>query len=277
MKTLLTATTASAIALAPLAATAADCTNTAWTRVMESGTLTVGVKADYKPWGYRDTDGAIIGLEPDLAQMVADTMGVDLELVAVQSSNRMQFLEQGRTDLMIATMSDRQDRREIVGIPQPTYYSSGTNIIVPKALGVTEWAELEGRPVCGIQGAFYNKNVEERYGATIVAFGGASEAKQALLDRKCIGFVYDDTSLVTTLAEDGWDAFEMPLVTEDVNPWGLAVPKDEETCVFGRFMSGMIYNWHKDGTIAELEAKWGIPATDYIADQHEHFADWLAQ
>ena len=47
-----------------------------------------------------------------MAQEVADTLGVELELVAVQSSNRMQFLEQGKIDPMIATMSDRKDRRD---------------------------------------------------------------------------------------------------------------------------------------------------------------------
>ena len=46
----------------------------------------------------------------------------------------MQFLEGGRIDLMIATMSDRTDRREIVGIVGPNYYSSGTNVMTPKAL-----------------------------------------------------------------------------------------------------------------------------------------------
>ena len=65
-------------------------------------------------------------------------MGVSLELVPVQSSNRMQFLEQGKIDMMIATMSDRADRREIVGIPGPNYYTSGTNVMAPKALGFSE-------------------------------------------------------------------------------------------------------------------------------------------
>ena len=110
---------------------------------MERGKLVVGVKADYKPWGYRDESGAIVGMEVDMAQAVADAMGVELETVAVQSSNRMQFLEQSKIDLMIATMSDRPDRREIVGIVQPNYYTSGTNIMSPKALGI----KVSGRQV----------------------------------------------------------------------------------------------------------------------------------
>jgi hypothetical protein len=100
-----------------------------------------------------------------MANDVAAKMGVDIELVAVQSSNRMQFLEQGKIDLMIATMSDRKDRRELVGIVGPNYYTSGTNVMSPKALGLTEWEDLRDKPVCGKQGAFYNQIVEQRYGA----------------------------------------------------------------------------------------------------------------
>ncbi|MEL7012082.1 MAG: transporter substrate-binding domain-containing protein, partial [Pseudomonadota bacterium] len=132
-------TAVSSVALAAFSTTAAmaECTNERWNAVMERGTLIVGVKADYKPWGFRDESGNIVGMEIDMAADVARAMGVELELVAVQSSNRMQFLEQGKIDLMIATMSDRADRREIVGIVGPNYYTSGTNVMSPKALGLT--------------------------------------------------------------------------------------------------------------------------------------------
>lgn len=263
------------VALTASAASAAECTNDTWNRVMDAGKIVVGVKADYKPWGYRDTSGELVGMEIDMAKDVAETMGVDLELVAVQSSNRMQFLEQGKIDLMIATMSDRADRREIVGIVGPNYYTSGTNLLAPKELNFTSWNELAGRPVCGKQGAFYNQIVEERYDAKIVAFTGNAEAKQAVRDKKCVGFVYDDSSIMSDLASGEWEGYEMPLTSEDDNPWALAVPKAEQTCVFGRFMSGMQYNWHRDGTLVALEKKWGIQPTAYLANQKVRFKDWL--
>lgn len=247
----------------------AACTNDVWNKVMESGKITVGVKADYKPWGYRSTDGSIIGMEADMAQSVADTMGVELELMAVVSSNRMQFLEQGQIDLMIATMTDRPDRREIVGIVGPNYYTSGTNVMSPKQLAFTEWTDLSGKPVCGIQGAFYNQIVEDRYGVEVVAFAGTAEAKQALRDKKCVAFVYDDSSIGSDISSGNWDDFEMPLASEDDSPWALAVPKAEENCVFGAFMKGMQYQWHVDGTLIELEEKWGIKPTSFLQKQRD--------
>jgi len=104
---LLVAAAASAMLLGSVGASA-ECTNDVWNKVMDRGKLVVGVKADYKPWGYRDESGNIVGMEVDMAQLVADAMGVELETIAVQSSNRMQFLEQGKIDMMIATMSAKR-------------------------------------------------------------------------------------------------------------------------------------------------------------------------
>jgi len=276
MKKLVLTAAVCGLALAPAIADA-KCTNDTWKKVMKRGKLVVGVKADYKPWGFRDKSGKIIGMEIDMAQDVADTMGVELETVAVQSSNRMQFLEQGKIDLMIATMSDRLDRRKIVGIVGPNYYTSGTNVMSPKALKLSSWKDLKGKPVCGKQGAFYNKIVTERHGAKVIAFTGNAEAKQALRDRKCIAWVYDDSSIGSDLASGNWNDFEMPLNSEDDNPWGLAVPLAEKNCVFGQFMSGMQYNWLQSGRLVELEKKWGIKPTAFLADKQKRFKDWLAK
>lgn len=276
MKKFLVAMIATTTALSPVAAAAEACTNAGLTRVLDRGTLIAGVKADYKPWGYRETDGSVVGLEIDLAQKVADTLGVGLELVPVIASNRMQFLQQGQTDIMIATMTDTADRREMVGIKGPNYYASGTAAMTPKALGMTSWDELNGKPICGVQGSFYLQKIEQDYGATIVAFGNAAEGKQALRDRKCVAFVYDDTTVNADYAAGGWDDFEISLPVEDYAPWGMAVAKEEESCALGQIVSGLQYQWHRDGTLIELEEKWGVSHSPFLAEMHERYGDPLA-
>jgi polar amino acid transport system substrate-binding protein len=219
-------------------------------------------------WGFRDSNGDLVGMEMDMAQDVADALGVELELIAVQSSNRMQFLQQGKIDLMIATMSDRTDRRKVVGIPEPNYYTSGTNVLAKQGV-ISEWGDLRDKPVCGKQGAFYNKVVSKRHGAKVVAFVNNAEAKQALRDGKCIAWVYDDSSIVSDLSSGQWDGYEMPLSSEDDNPWGLAVPVEEIDGVWGNFMAGMTYRWLVSGRLIELEEKWGIQPTVFLKMQQE--------
>ncbi|MCH8001357.1 MAG: transporter substrate-binding domain-containing protein [Proteobacteria bacterium] len=258
-----------------LSASQAQAKNDRFKKVLDRGTLVVGVKADYKPWGFRNSDGKLVGMEIDMAQDVADALGVKLKLVPVQSSNRMQFLQQGKIDLMIATMSDKANRRKVVGIPSPNYYTSGTNVLAKKGV-VSSWADLKGKPVCGKQGAFYNKQVSQKYGAKIIAFVGNAEAKQALRDGKCVAWVYDDSSIMADLASGQYDDYEMPMATEDDNPWALAVPLDELNGIWGNFMSGMIYNWHSSGRLIELEKKWGIQTTQFVIDMNKRFEPYAA-
>src|ERR1700756_5746549 len=99
-------------------------------KIKQRGVLVVGTKADYKPFGFRDPSGNIVGFEPDLAKDVADRLGVRLELEPVVSANRMQFLQQGKIDLMLATMNVTDERRKTVGIVEPSYYASGVNVFV---------------------------------------------------------------------------------------------------------------------------------------------------
>src|SRR5215472_2541425 len=146
-------------------------------KIKQRGVIVVGTKADYKPFGFRDPAGNIVGFEPDLAKDVADRLGVKLVLEPVVSSNRMQFLQQGKIDLMIATMNDTAERRKVVGIVEPDYYASGVNVLAVKKAGLKSWEQLKDQKICGIQGAWYNKPIAEKYGADIVAFKGTAEAE----------------------------------------------------------------------------------------------------
>ena len=65
------------------------------------------------------------------------------------------------------------------------------------------------------------------------------------------------------------------LASEDDNPWGLGVPLNEASCVFGNFMSGMQYNWHREGSLIALEEKWGIKPTAFLKMQNERNSDWI--
>ena len=267
-KLLLTAAAAvigAALAAAPAAAQTLE-------KIKQRGVLVVGSKADYKPFGFRDPSGAIVGFEPDIAKYVADKLGVKLELEPVVSSNRMQFLQQGKIDLMIATMNDKPDRRQIVGIIEPLYYASGVNVLANKKAGLKTWEQLKDQKVCGIQGAWYNKPVAEKYGADFVAFKGQTEAEVALQQGNCVGWVYDDTAFAERLADPKWAGFEMTLPTIMEEPWGLAVALPEREGAWGKFMAATLEEMHRNGKMIELEKKWNIPASAYLKKMNEQYS-----
>jgi polar amino acid transport system substrate-binding protein len=236
--------------------------------IKKRGTLIVGVKADYKPFGFREPSGGIIGLEPDLAADVAKKLGVKLELVPVVSANRMEFLNQGKIDLMIATMSDKPDRRKVVQVIEPLYYSDAVNILLKKDAPVKSWADLKGKKLCGTTGAFYNKDVAQQYGPEIASFDGSDKPLLALKNGDCIGYLYDQTFVVGKLTDDDWKGgYHMPLPGIMETPWAIAVKLGETN--LQKFMEDIHKEWMKSGRIVELEKKWNVPPTDYAKRTHD--------
>jgi polar amino acid transport system substrate-binding protein len=238
--------------------------------VKARGTLIVGVKADYRPFGFRDPSGAIVGLEPDLAAAVAKKLGVKLELVPVVSANRMEFLQQGKIDLMIATMSDKPERRRIVQAIEPLYYADFVNVLLKKDAAIAKWEDLKGKKLCGTTGAWYNKPVAEKYGAEVASFDGSDKPLLSLKAGDCLGYLYDQTFIVGKLSEPEWKTdYAMPLPGIMEAPWAIAVKFGEDR--FRKFMEEISVDWMKSGRIVELEKKWGVPPTEYALRMHDQY------
>lgn len=238
--------------------------------IKERGTITVGVKTDYPPWGFYAEDGSIIGLEVDLAQDIADRLGVELRLQKVTASNRIDKLESGSIDLLIATMGDTEKRRQQTGIIVPSYYSSGATIIVHKKnTQITHWSDLYGQPVCLSKNAFFNRDLIERFLLDAHEFEGTLDNLAALNIGNCIGWVFDDTAVANLLKEDRWQDFNAPLNSIMVQPWAIAVPLAEQHTDFGQLMSDAIIDWHRTGKLLSLETKWGVRNSQFLVEQQE--------
>lgn len=258
-----------ALAFGLLALTAnAHAANERFKEVLSRGVLRVGVQQALRPWGFRDPSGKLIGLEVDLAQDVADTLGVKLETVPIESANRMQFLQQGKIDVIIGSMADTPERRKVVGMVEPHYFSDGTNIIA-KIGAVKKWDDLKDKPVCSKQGMSYGKSLETDVGAKVVAFTGVTEALQALRSEKCVATITNDGEIPKLLKSGEWNGYEMPVESRYVTYWSVGVPLEELDGIWGRFMSGMVVKWHATGRIIELHKKWDLTVIPFFNTMHE--------
>lgn len=239
--------------------------------IKQRGTLVVGVKANYPPFGYRAPSGKIVGLGPDLAADVAQRLGVKIKYVPVTAANRKEFLLQGKVDLLIATMGVTPQRAKVVRYVKPYYYASGYNVMLPKAVKASGWADLKGQTVCGIQGSYYNKDVQEKLDIHMISFTGTSEALTALKQGRCIGFLFDNTAIEGLLRSSDWNKnYDMPLKTRDAKPWGMATRPGAKK--FHAFMDKMSREWAKNGTILKLETKYHIQPSAFAQKMHEKYS-----
>jgi polar amino acid transport system substrate-binding protein len=243
-------------------------------QIKQKGVLTVGVKNDYRPWGFLDPSGQIVGMESDLAQAIATKIGVKMEKVPVTAVTRIEFLRQGRIDMILATLGDTPERRKIIGMIEPNYYAGATNILAPKSEHFKSWAELKGKKICAVQGAYYNRRVSQLYGPDLVVFPAVPDALSALQGGNCVGFLFDDTLIVSTLSANDprWANYEMPLPSEDPQPWAIGVRLEDLTSPFGVLLHDMSVDWHKTGLLVDEEHKWGIAPSPFLQEMHKKLA-----
>ena len=101
--------------------------------IKDRGYIIVGTKFDTKPFGYIE-NGDLQGFDVDIARKIAKGIFDDeskVEFIEVTSENRISQLMSSDIDMIIATMTDNPDRREIVDFSYP-YYVSGQAVLCKK-------------------------------------------------------------------------------------------------------------------------------------------------
>lgn len=223
--------------------------------VKKRGHLIAGVKTDFPPFGYVDASGKNLGFDVDVAHLFARALFNDpnkVELVAVTSGNRIPFLQSGKIDIIIATVTITDERRQVVEFSDP-YFLSGSLLLVPKASPIRGVEDLAGKTVAVIQGAIQDKDIEQLAPkANRVKFGKVSEAVLAVKGGRADAFAQDDI-LILTLAKENSDmrAAGKPFIPR---PYGIAVRKAD--LEFVTWVNAELARMKKDGTYDKLWKKY---------------------
>jgi polar amino acid transport system substrate-binding protein len=120
--------------------------------VKKRGTLIAGVKNDYPPAGYIDSNGKWVGLDVDMAKYIAKKLGVKLKMEAVTSRTRIPLLVNGSVDLII-NVNPTRERAKTIDFTSP-YFLAGTTFLVHRDSGIHSVDDLKPpRKVGSVQGS----------------------------------------------------------------------------------------------------------------------------
>lgn len=236
--------------------------------IKKRGALVVGVKTDYPPFGMLDASGVMQGLEHDMAADMARRLGVELVKVPVTGANRLQKLEEGVIDLLIATMGDTAERRRLATVVEPNYYASGVTLFMRPGIKVSDWQEIRGKTVCATQGSYFNRPMSQRYLLDLLMFNNARDARLAVRDGRCIGYLFDNTAILVDLKNPEWAGYQAPLPPALVVPWAVALARKESGTDLERWVGDVLADWHRSGFLLEREKVWDLPASRFLADTH---------
>jgi len=240
-------------------------------KIQERHRLVVGVLLSGGPFGSIDpANQKPKGLNVDLAEDLGRRLNAEVELVPVLPANRVQFLQQGKVDLLIANMEWTAERGQILGsVPTPFYRVGGTAAVL-KDSKITTWQDLKGQPVCTSQGSSYVKPLTE-FGAELKAFKSSSESLLALRGNNCVAAVHDAT-LINPLLADNAEWKDYRAIAPELNPapsviWTRLGEVDTQAK-----LDAIVKDWHRSGFLIEAEKRHHIaPASPALVELHDKF------
>nr|WP_149356918.1 transporter substrate-binding domain-containing protein [Comamonas testosteroni] len=254
-----------AAALATLAAALPAQADATLDKVKQRGKLVVGVMLSGPPFGSIDpVTQKHVGYNVELAEGVAKGLGVVAETVQVQPSNRVQFLQQGKVDILIANMQWTQERSEILSFVPTPFEEVGGAAIAKKGSGVARWDDLRGKPVCVSQGSNFTKPLAEQHGAQIKAFRGQRESLLALKGGNCAAAVHVSPTLRELVASNpDWKDYEI-VSPSDLIPspsviWLRKGEADTQAAI-----DKVVQDWHGSGWLIAVEKRHGMTPTPLL-------------
>ena len=241
-------------------------------KVRARGKLVVGVMLSGPPFGSIDpATQKHVGYNVELSEALAKGLGVGVETVQVQPSNRVQFLQSGKVDILIANMQWTAERAEILAFAPTPFEEVGGAAVVRKGSGLKQWSDLRGKPVCVSQGSNYTKPLEEQYGAQVKAFRGQPESLLALRGGGCVAAVHVGPTLQQLLASNSdWADYELPLPSELIpSPSVIWLRKGEADAQAA--IDKVVQQWHRTGWLIEVGKRNGMQPTRKLLELNERF------
>jgi len=204
----------------------------------EAGTITIGTKFDQPLFGLRGLDGEMQGFDVEIGKIIAADLGVapeDITWVEAPSAQREDLIERGDVDMVVATYTINDERKERVSFAGP-YYEAGQTLMVRsdnQDITGPESLRGSGARVCTVTGSTPSENIREYIEESqLVLFQTYSQCRDALEQNQVDVVTTDNVILLGYVAQsDG--AFKLVGETFTEEPYGVGIPKgDVAFCEF---------------------------------------------
>jgi ABC-type amino acid transport substrate-binding protein len=227
-------------------------------RIVESGTLRVGMSGDQPPLNFKSRDGQIMGLEADLARALATLMAVELKIVQKPFEELLGAIEKGEVDLVMSGMTITPERNMKVAFVGP-YYLSGKSILTKSSTlaqaddtGDLDQSDLTLTALAGSTSQRFVETLLPK--AKLVIAQSYDEAVKLLLEDKVKALVADQEIVKLTAfrhPEAKLATLTRPLTVE---PIGVAVPPGD--ALFVNFLENTLGAFEASDLLRMLQKRW---------------------
>ena len=231
--------------------------------IVDRGVLRVGVKQDLPNFGYRDPkSNKYTGMEVEIAKKVAAELGVDIEFTPVTAQTRGALLDNDQLDMVIATFTITEERKELYNFTTP-YYTDAVGFLVRKDSKIqSSWEALDGLIIGVTQGSIQWGLLEEIAAEKGIELnfrelGSNSEVVVALAAHRVDAFSIDQSILSAFLGKTN------VLLDLQYQPSEYGIVTKKSNTDLATYLDGLVEDWTEDGTLQAIYDDFGLkPVTE---------------
>ena len=174
-------------------------------QIKKDGTIKIGVFSDKNPFGYVDSNGEVQGYDVYFAKRIGkDLLGTEdgVEFVYVEAASRVEYLQSGKVDVILANFTVTDERSKQVDFALP-YMKVALGIVSPDNAPITDVNQLKDKKLIVVKGTTAETYFSEQYpDITLVKYDEYQEASDALLDGRGDAFATDNTEALAWSAKN---------------------------------------------------------------------------
>ncbi len=165
--------------------------------IKESGVINIGVFSDKYPFGYVDENGDYQGYDVYFAERIGADLGVEINYVSTEAANRVEYLETGKVDIILANFTVTADRAEKVDFALP-YMNVALGVVSPEGRVIESLEDLGEKDrmivISGTTAEIYltENNPEVR----LQKYDTYANAKNALENGNGVAWANDNTEVI---------------------------------------------------------------------------------
>lgn len=165
--------------------------------IKESGTINIGVFSDKNPFGYVDENGDYQGYDIYFANRLGEDLGVDVNFVSTEAANRIEYLQTGKVDIILANFTVTDERAEEVDFALP-YMNVALGVVSPDSNvieSLDDWNSDDQMIV--ISGTTAETYMIDNYpDIPLQKYDSYATAKNALENGSGVAWVNDNTEVI---------------------------------------------------------------------------------
>ncbi|MET3794555.1 transporter substrate-binding domain-containing protein [Aquamicrobium terrae] len=225
--------------------------------IVKKGTLSVAIDITNPPYGGLDNSMEPAGIDVDIAKLMAERLGVKLNIVQVTGPNRIPTLLNNRADVVIASFAPTAERALQVAFSEP-YTNAQQVIVARKDRTVSKAEDTSGMKVAVVRGnaqdvAFTAVAPSD---AEIMRFDDDAGTIQALYSGQADALVIGNVAAEAAIRQGPPDQFEVKLSIRD-NPMAVGMRRDQWNLL--QWINTFIFNMKFTGELRAIHEAHGVP------------------